>query len=257
MERRRVLLGVDLFIDNEASKDGISSHTIDGHEASADDVGEYEDAKSGDERWIQTIIEVFNFSDDDEANKGSNGSNEDFSEEDEDTSNTSDDTESEWVSEDKEEGILSGEAEVLACQSNLDVSILVQELNESFKAGNIALKATKNILNDLSFLSGHFLGLSFHISKDDSDHLDDSKDQRTESNGTKVVSEESLDTGANSSWSILTSSLREVPQAGWACKDELGSSNDEGIEPEETKQMIDQKSLKVSIVLKGSDWDSF
>jgi len=45
-----VFLGVDFFIDNEASQDGVSSHTIDVHENSTNDVGEDEHAHNGDER---------------------------------------------------------------------------------------------------------------------------------------------------------------------------------------------------------------
>jgi len=45
-----VLLGVNLLIDNETSQDGVSSHTIDVHENSTNDVSEDEHAHCGDER---------------------------------------------------------------------------------------------------------------------------------------------------------------------------------------------------------------
>jgi len=64
----------------------------------------------------------------------------------------------------------------------LDISVLVQELDESFEASNVALKACKSILDHLSIFSGHFLGLSLHVSKNDSDHLNDGEDQRTKGN---------------------------------------------------------------------------
>jgi len=130
---------LEFFIDNEAGKDGISSHTINTHEAGSNDVSEDENAENWEEGGVQAVIEPINLGNNKEAGKGSNRSNEHFSEEDKNASNTSHNTESEGISEDKEESILGSEAEVFTSQGNLNISILVQELNESFKASNITL----------------------------------------------------------------------------------------------------------------------
>lgn len=94
------------------------------------------------------------------------------------------------------------------------------------------------------------------IREHDSNHLDDSNDQRTESNGTKVISEKSIDTLSDSTSSRLTSTLREIPETDGAGDDELSGSEDEGVEPEETEQVIDQQSLELHVIREGDEGGS-
>ena len=91
------------------------------------------------------------------------------------------------------------------------------------------------------------------IRQHDSDQLDDGDDQRTESNGTNVISDKSIDTLSDGSRSALAGSLREVPETDRAGDDELGGSKDEGVEPEETKQVVDQQSLQLHVIIEGDD----
>lgn len=253
MSGRSVLLLAEFFISNEAGQDGVSGKTVDTHEDSTNTVSKDEDDQSGEEGRVDIFRIFVPSGDDEESTQGSDTTNEDFTESDKDTTDTGNNTESEGVSEDEEEGVLGGDAEVFTGEGNLDISILVQESNESFETSNVTLEASKNILNNLSFLSLHLLSLILEVREDDSDHLDDGDDQRTKGDGTKVISEESIDTLSDGSGGALAGTLREVPEADGAGDDELGGSNDEGVEPEETEQVVDQQSLEVHVIRETDD----
>jgi len=253
MSGRSVLLLAEFFVSNETGQDGVSGKTIDTHEDSTNTVRKDEDDQSGEEGRVDIIRVFVPSGDDEESTQGSDTTDEDFTESDKDTTDTGNNTESQRISEDEEEGVLGGNTEVFTSEGNLDISVLVQESNESFETSNVALEASKNVLDNLSFLSLHLLSLILSVREHDSDHLDDGDDQRTKSDGTKVVSEESIDTLSDGSGGALAGSLREVPEADGAGDDELGGSNDEGVEPEETEQVVDQQSLEVHVVGEADD----
>jgi len=72
-----------------------------------------------------------------------------------------------------------------------------------------------------------------------------------------VISDKSVDTLSNGSRSALTGSLREVPETDRAGNDELGGSDNESVEPEETEQVVDYFSLEGHVVREGDDgWAS-
>jgi hypothetical protein len=169
MSGRSVLLLAEFFVSDEAGQNGVSGKTVDGHENSTNTVGKDEDDQSGEEGRVDFISIFVPFGDDEESTQGSDTTNEDFTESDKDTTDTGNNTESEGVSEDEEEGILGRNTEVFTSEGNLDISVLVQESNESFETSNVALKTGKGILDNLSFLSLHFLSLILEVREDDSD----------------------------------------------------------------------------------------
>jgi len=213
MTRRSILFLIEFFINNKASQNGIRSESIDCHEDGSNNVGEDENDNCWDQGRVKGITIFGPVGNNEVGSKGSRRSNKDFSEQNEDTSDTGNDTHSQRISENKEESVFCGAAEALAGQGNLDVGVLVQEFNESFEASKVALETLEGVYNNLTVFSCHLLGLSLNISKDDSDHLDNSKNQRSKCDRTKVISEESLDTCSDGFGSILASSLREIPQA--------------------------------------------
>jgi len=105
--RRSILLLVEFFVDNKASKDGVSSKTENGHENSSNDVGKNENDDGWDDGRVEAITECGPVGDDKEGSKSGEGSNEDFAEEYEDASDTRNNTHSQRISEDKEESSLS------------------------------------------------------------------------------------------------------------------------------------------------------
>lgn len=253
MSGRSVLLLAELFVGNEAGQDGVSSKTVDGHENSTNSVSADKDNQGGEEGRVDFFAVFFPSGDDQEGTQGSDGSDKDFTESDKDATNTSNDSESEGVSEDQEEGVLGRDTEVFTSEGDLDVSVLVQESDESFEAGDVALEAGKSVLDDLAFFALQLLGLVLGIGQHDSDQLDDGDDQRTKGNGTNVVSGKSIDTLSDGSGSALASSLGEVPEADGAGDNELSGGEDEGVEPEETKQVVDQQSLQFHVIIEGDE----
>jgi hypothetical protein len=253
MSGRSILLLAEFFIGNEAGQNGVSGKSVNGHENGTNTISSNKDKQSGEERRVDFFTIFVPFSDDEESAQGSDGTNKDFTEGDKDSTNTSNNTESNGVSVDEEEGVLGRDTEVFTSEGNLNVSVLVQESDESFEASNIALEAGKSVLDDFTFLALELLGLVLSIGQHDSDQLDDGDDQRTKGNGTNVISHKSIDTLSDGARSALASSLREVPEADRAGDDELGGSEDEGVEPEETEQVVDQQSLQLGVVLEGDD----
>ena len=148
-----VLLLAELFISDEAGQNGVSSQTIDGHEDSTNTVGKDKDDQSGEEGRVDFIRIFVPSGDDEESTQGSDTTNKDLAESDKDTSDTGNNTKSQRISEDEEEGVLGRNTEVFTSEGNLDISVLVQESNESFETSNIALEASKNILDSFTFLS--------------------------------------------------------------------------------------------------------
>lgn len=253
MSGRSVLLLAEFFVGNEAGQNGVSGKSVNGHENGTNTISSNKDKQSGEERRVDFFTVFVPFGDDEESTQGSDGTNKDFTEGDKDSTNTGNDTESNGVSVDEEEGVLGRDTEVFTSEGNLDVGVLVQESDESFEAGNVALEAGKSVLDDFTFLALELLGLVLSIGQHDSDQLDDGDDQRTKGNGTNVVSDKSIDTLSDGARSALAGSLREVPEADRAGDDELGGSEDEGVEPEETEQVVDQQSLQLGVVLEGDD----
>jgi len=91
-------------------------------------------------------------------------------------------SEAQRIPEDKEESIFCSCNEALACESDLDVGIAVEELDESFKAGSTTLKAVNCVSNApiLSCTAG--LHMTIDILKHQSHKLNKSKDECSESN---------------------------------------------------------------------------
>lgn len=253
MSGRSVLLLAEFFVSNEAGQNGVSGKAVNSHENGTNTISSDENKQGGEERRVDVFTVFVPFSDDEESTQGGDGTDKDFTEGDKDSTDTGNDTESDGVSVDQEEGVLGRDTEVFTGEGNLDVGVLVQESDESFEAGNVALETGKSVLDDLSFFALELLGLVLSVGQHDSDQLDDGDDQRTKGNGTNVISDKSIDTLSDGARSALAGSLGEVPEADRTGDDELGGGEDEGVEPEETEQVVDQQSLQLGVVLEGDD----
>lgn len=203
MSGRSVLLLAEFFVSNEAGQNGVSGKAVNSHENGTNTISSDENKQGGEERRVDVFTVFVPFSDDEESTQGGDGTDKDFTEGDKDSTDTGNDTESDGVSVDQEEGVLGRDTEVFTGEGNLDVGVLVQESDESFEAGNVALEAGKSVLDDLSFLALELLGLVLSVGQHDSDQLDDGDDQRTKGNGTNVISDKSIDTLSDGARSAL------------------------------------------------------
>lgn len=153
MSGRSVLLLAELFISDEASQNGVSSQTVDGHEDGTNTVCKDKDDQSGEEGRVDFIRIFVPSGDDEESTQGSDTTDKDLAESDKDTTDTGNNTESQRISHDEEEGVLGRDTEVFTSKGNLDISVLVQESNESFETSDVALETSKSVLHNFTILS--------------------------------------------------------------------------------------------------------
>jgi hypothetical protein len=93
------------------------------------------------------------------------------------------------------------ELEKLVSETYLNISVLGNEFDESLEAIQKVACKTKQNLDDFVFFTG-LLQLSFVIFKDYSDELNQGYQESSESDGSKMVSEDPVETFAEGAFSV-------------------------------------------------------
>ena len=148
--------------------------------------------------------------------------------------------ESACVSKHKVESLLRRWAESCGLQSDLNICVLIHEFNVRIDAPDNASDDTCNNLENNVIFSLDLFILVNQVLKEGLDRVENSNQERTESNRAQVVSNapaNSLaDADATRGGCVITT-LSKVPHASSSSNGELLNSNDECDDPEEAKEV--------------------
>lgn len=181
------VLVADINISVQALKACQTGASENIHENGSHHEADYEDNSSWWE-WVVDFLELCYLSDDEVADKSVCQSNGESTEEVNQGTDTVSDEESSGVLKSKNEGSNGGRAETVTGKSNLDIGILVNEFDESVEAIEAASDAIHHDFDSSVLLIGG-LHLLIEELESNSDHPDDSKDERAEGERSKVVSD--------------------------------------------------------------------
>lgn len=179
---------VKFLVNQETLEDCVACETEDTHEHTSD-----EDAlKHTDNNWSDPVLsqslESWDVVQEGVDNEAIGGSDEAHAENVENGANGGSNSESGEVLKDKHEGVPSGCAEVFARDGDLDICVFGNKLDESLKTVQKITCHAQECFDYFVILIG-FLDLIFVVFEDNTDELDQRNQKRSESNGTKMVSE--------------------------------------------------------------------
>lgn len=161
----------EFFIQTRALENRVGTHTVDAHKEGSDEVSDNNAESSGKNGREEIGLIVFDISEDNVANKSSETSDENASNEDEDITDGGNDSELQWVRPDEQECVLGSSTEMLAGNRNLNVGILVQELDESLEALSVALQALQQVFHERILVLSSLFHLLFNVFQHQSHEL--------------------------------------------------------------------------------------
>ena len=140
--------------------------------------------------------------------------------------------------QDKAESVHGRGAEVLRGESNLDVCVLVDVLDESADTVEAASHAALEALDGGVGTGTWLVHLLWDILEHDADEPHDGNDEGTESEGSEVVSEHPSHSWPD--WSVASLGVGvvgEVPGTGGYDDDELSCGDEESHDPQESEEI--------------------
>lgn len=111
------------------------------------------------------------------------------------------------------ESVFGGHAEVLASEGDLDVSCLVDELNNSLHAGQTAPQAVDDILETLVLVGASLFSLFLEHFQHHLQKLNNSQDERPEGQAPEVISESPPETAGHWGIQLVVGAVAEIPHA--------------------------------------------
>lgn len=184
-------------------------------------------------------------------------SDEEHSENHVDRSDSRDSSETSSVHQDQGEGLEGTGAEVAVGEGDLNVGVLSEELNTFLEADKAVSSNTQDSLGNL-IASSPSLDVFAVVLEEESDELADSNAESTEGNRAKMLGEEPFDRGQNGGLDQGVTLGLEEPDAGGACNNELATSNDKGVHPEESEDLVEENVSGLAVPLNFSyEWESF
>lgn len=210
---------VHFLIHAEQNAHSISRSTIETHENTWDTESKDTEANIWIE-WLRDLgVIVGGLGDDNVSNNSGGNGNTDGSKKLEDHSESSSDSNSEWVSQNKEKTFLSSWTEWLAGHDGLDVGLLIEELDEFLEAVKTTLAARNHEFANSSWLLLGRLGHGINIFQNNSDNENKSSNEWSEGNGTNVELEQSKTLAGV----VLDLSSLEIPVSDGSHNDEVSS----------------------------------
>lgn len=224
--------------EEETLEDSVRREGEDGHEHVGDHGSNGTTAYGSGDRggYLERIRAL---GDHQEAVEATEATNEEHSEDHVDRSDGAHCTETSSVHEDQTESLHGTGAEPGVGQGHLDVGVLSQELNALLEAPEAVASNTEDDLDDL-VLSGPSLNVLSVVLEQESDHLADGNQQSTEGDRAQMLGQHPLDGGKHGGLDQGVGFNLEEPDAGGASNNELATSDDEGVHPEESEYLVEE-----------------
>ena len=160
-------------------------------------------------------------------------------------------TEPVHVLEDEGEGIQGRLAEKDIGEGDLDVGILSDELNALLEEPKAVARVAKHAFDAGVLVSG--LDLPAVVLKEEANELTYGDQGGAERNRAHMVPEAPPYASADGSLATSVTVHFEVPNASRCSNDELAAAHDEGVDPEEHKELVDDDVPSVFVPLHLSD----
>jgi hypothetical protein len=136
------------------------------------------------------------------------------------------------------EGVPGGLAEVVVGEGNLNVGVFGHVLDTLFHGPEEVAGHADDGLNQFGL--GHGLDLLTVVLEQEANHLGDSDAESTESDGAKMVPQEPVVAAHDGAFALGVGVALEVPDAGGRANDELSAADDEGVNPEEAENVVEE-----------------
>lgn len=164
-------------------------------------------------------------------------------------SNTANNCISHGVWPNQVESIISSHTEVLSSDSDLNVSSLINKLDDSFNTSKATSDTVNYVLETLVLIGSISLGLLFKSFDDELHKLNDSKNQWAKGETSQMVSEDHFVASKNGWVEFLSWSMRIIPHGTTWSNDKDSNSLEKSISPKSSEnKVIKINKLLISII---------